>query len=190
MSTGIPTPDIPRLGVLILYEDISTGLRAKRSLDLLPKPLPAPAPLSTKLWRIDLLSDPLLGEQAALEAAGADLIILSVHGRGELPAAVRAWLNSWLDRKPNRPCALGVLLDSDEASRGGGNPVIAYAQQVAAAAGANLFYGFSEAPASELNSVMAEIDDRARQLFVGARGDAEAHRTVPGVGHQRVSRAR
>jgi hypothetical protein len=157
------TPVIPCLSVLILYEDFGTGLRAKHSLDMLPKQGPAPAPWSTKLWRIDLLSDPLLGEQAVLEAAAADVIILSVHGRGELPAVVREWLNSWLGRKQNRPCVLGVLLDSEEASQGGDNPVLAYAQQVATAAGANLFYGYSEAPVSELDSVMTEIDERACQ---------------------------
>jgi hypothetical protein len=154
---------IPCLNVLILYEDFGTGLRAKHSLDMLPKQLFAPAPWSTKLWRIDLLSDPLLSEQAALEAAAAEVIILSVHGCGELSATVREWLNTWLSRKQNRPCVLGVLLDSEEASQGSNNPVLTHAQQVATAAGANLIYGFSEAPLSELDSVMAEINERAYQ---------------------------
>lgn len=71
-------PVKPVLDVLLLYEDLGTALRAKHSLDLLPVPFITEAGLSTKLWRLDLLSQPLLREQAALEAAAADLIILSL----------------------------------------------------------------------------------------------------------------
>jgi hypothetical protein len=158
-GTGV----LPRLDVMILYEDLGTGLRAKRSLDLLPNPLPARAQLSTKLWRIGLLADPLLGEQAALEAAAADVVILSVHGRSALPDDTRAWLRRWLGHKAERPCALGVLLDPEQVSQGSDNPVIAYVQQFAAAAGVDLFYGFSQAPATELDSAMAEINERAHR---------------------------
>ena len=161
-ATG-ETPLAPLLDVLILYEDFATGLRAKRSLDFLPDHLTADAKVSAKLWRIELLSDPLLGEQAAVEAAAADVIIVSVHGRSALPAEVRAWLKRWLCHKERRPYALGVLLDSGEASQGGENPVVGYMQQVAATAGADVFYGFSEALGSELDSAVEEINQRAHR---------------------------
>ena len=151
---------MPSLEVLILYEDYGTGLRAKRSLDLLPARFPAKAHWSTKLWRIELLSDPLLKEQAAREAAAADVLILSLHGRSTLPAGLREWLTCWLGHKPSRPCAMGVLLDAEQGGQGGKNPVIACIQQVAAIAGSDFFYGFSEAPGSELNAAMEEIDQR------------------------------
>jgi hypothetical protein len=161
LSVGAKTPILPFLNVVILYEDFGTGLRARRSLDLLPNRLAANAPLSTKLWRIELLADPLLGEQAALEAAAADVIILSVHGRRGLPDEVRKWLSGWLAHKEPRPYALGVLLDSAEASKGSENPVVASMQRVAADAGADLFYGFAETSRRELDAAMEEINQRA-----------------------------
>jgi len=161
LSVGAETPILPFLNVIILYEDFGTGLRAKRSLDLLPKRLAAKTPLSTKLWRIELLADPLLAEQAALEAAAADVIILSVHGRRGLPDEVRKWLSGWLAHKEPRPYALGVLLDSREMSQGSENPVVASMQRVAADAGADLFYGFAEASGSELDATMEDINHRA-----------------------------
>jgi len=163
LSEAGKTALMPAPNVLILYEDLGTGLRAKHSLELLPDQFPADARCSTTLWRLELLSDPLLAEQAALEAAAADVIILSVHGRRELPAEVRQWLNGWLAHKEPRPYALGVLLDSVEANQGSDNPVVGYMQQVAAAAGADLFYGFSEAPVNELDSALEEIDHRAHR---------------------------
>ena len=154
-------PTAPLLEVLILYEDFGTGLRAKRSLDLLPPQFPANPKLSTRLWRIELLADPLLCEQAALEAAAADVILLSVHGQSALPTGAQAWLNCWLGHKERRPYALGVLLDAGKVSQGSQNPVIGYMQQMAAKARVDLFYGFSDAPLSELDSALAEINERA-----------------------------
>ena len=174
-----PLPLAPQVEVLILYEDFDTGLRAKRSLDFLPDQFPAHAKLSAKLWRTQLLSDPLLGEQAALEAAAAEVIILSVHGRSALPAEVRAWLNRWLGHKRRRPYALGVLLDSGGASEGSGNPVVGYMQAVAAAAGVDLFYGFSEALGRELDLAVEEINERAHRsstVLENMLSRAEPHR--------------
>ncbi len=162
-SARTETPIAPLLDVMILYEDFGTGLRAKRSLDLLPGQLRANAKLSTKLWRIQLLADPLLSEQAAMEAAAADVIILSVHGQSALPAEVEAWLSCWLRYKQQRSYALGVLLDSREVSQGSDNPVVGHMQQVAATAGADLFYGFAESPVSDLDPAMEEINVRARR---------------------------
>lgn len=156
-------PLAPQVEVLILYEDYGTGLRARRSLDRLPEHLPTGARLSTKLWRIQLLDDSLLHEQAAVEAAGADVIILSVHGRSALPPTVQAWLNRWLCLRQRRACALGVLLDPEEASRGSANRVAAFMQQVAAIGGVDLLYGFSEPLESELDSAVEAIHERAHQ---------------------------
>jgi hypothetical protein len=157
------TPVLPMLDALILYEDLSTALRAKYSLDRLPRQLGANAGLTTKLWRLDLLRQLFLKEQAAIEAAAADVIILSVHGRTDLPVAVREWLGRWLDQKEDRPYAFGVLLDPQVASQGCHNPVLAHVQRIADAGGSDLFCGFCEAPASELDSAIAEISERTHR---------------------------
>ena len=153
----------PLLNVLILYEDYGTGLRAKRSLDLLPDQLRANARLSTRLWRTQLLANPLLSEQAAREGAAADVIILSLHGQASLPSEVQTWLGSWLRHKQQRPYALGVLLDAEAVNHGNDHPILHYLQPVAASARVDLFHGFSETPIAELDVAMDEINRRARQ---------------------------
>ena len=163
LTGGAQVALLPLLDVFILYEDWGTGLRAKHSLDLLPEQIFANTQRRTKLWRLELLAEPLLSEQAVREAAAADVIILSFHGRSELPAQVRTWLNRWLACKEPRPYALALLLNSEEVSQGAENPLLACVRQVAAAAGADLFYGFSGAPASELDVAMQEIYQRAHR---------------------------
>jgi hypothetical protein len=140
------TPVKSTLEVLLVYEDFATALRAKHSLDLLPLPLITDAVLSTRVWRLDLLGVPLLREQAALEAAAADLIIMSLHGRDELLADAREWLSRWQIQKEDRPYALAVLLDPEPDNSSTDHPVLAYMRGVATAASADLFYSFCQAP--------------------------------------------
>jgi hypothetical protein len=134
----------PVTEVLLLYEDLGTALRAKHSLHLLAGQLGLDAGWGTRVWRLDLLAEPLLAEQAAIEAAAADVIILSLHSRTELPTEARDWLSRWLDHKEDRPYALALLLDPEPAQPGSDNPVVAYLKRVAAAAHADLFYSFSD----------------------------------------------
>ena len=120
--------------------------QAKQSLDLLPLSLGAETAWDTRLWRLDLLGEPLLAERAALEAAAADVIVLSLHGYNDLPVEACNWLNRWLHYKQDRPYALAALLDADPAHPGSEHPVAAYLQRVAQAARVQLFCSFRNAP--------------------------------------------
>jgi hypothetical protein len=163
---GGEAPVKPVLDVLFLYEDLGTALRAKHSLDLLPGQLGAGAGWNTRLWRLDLLREPLLAEQAAVEGAAADVIILSLRGRRELRAEARDWLSRWLDYKEDRPYALAALLDPEPAHARRDNPVVAYLKRVAEAARADLFCGFCHAPAPAPGSSAGGIPERARDSGV------------------------
>lgn len=134
------------LKVFILYEDTHTGLRAKRSLDLLPLPFTIPPRPHLQLWRCDLLGDPYLKERLAFEAASADIFLLSFHRSDELPLGVRHCLCRWAIQKTQRPCALCLLLDREPPTHPASSPVLTFLQSIAAEAGADLFYGFSESP--------------------------------------------
>ena len=144
-SKEAEAPVKPALEVLLLYEDLATALRAKKSLDGLPGQPAATTGFQARLWRLDLLAEPLLAEQAALEAAAADIIILSLHGRTELRAEVRNWLSRWLEHKEHRPYAIAALLDAKTGSSRSDNTVLAYLKEVARDAGADLLCGFLEA---------------------------------------------
>jgi hypothetical protein len=158
------------LNALLLYEDFGTALRARHSLDLLPTSFITEAGWRTNLWRLDLLGEPLLAEQAAIEAAAADVIILSVRGRNEPQAEVRNWLNRWLDHKEDRPYALAVLLDPEPTQRGSDNPVVVYLKRVAEAAHADLFCGFCNVPVLVPDFCAGAITERARDLTVVLEG--------------------
>lgn len=152
-----PGPVAPQLDVLIVCEDFATAVRAKCALDLLPDPALADAGLSTRLWKIELLSEPLFQEQAAIEAAAAHVIVLSVHGRTALPNAALGWMNRWLVHKEARPYALCVLLDTEIGTTGAENPVTGCVRKIADAAGSDFFCGFYTAQQSDAGSANERV---------------------------------
>ncbi len=130
------------LSALLVYEDAETGLRGQRALAGIQGGGQFEAAVQVKLWRSDLLNAIWLREQAAVDAARSDILMLSFHECRALPNAVGKWLSAWLELKSGRPCALCVLLD-DCAPRGlPAAALSAYVQTIANAAGADLFWGF------------------------------------------------
>ena len=101
------------LDVLMVYEDLGTGLRARQVLDGTVERLAADADVHVKLWRFDLLGEPSLCHQAVRDAAQADLVFVSAHGHSELPATVSLCLQRWLAHIDGKPCALVVSFDAD-----------------------------------------------------------------------------
>ncbi len=132
------------LKAVIVYEDTETGLRAKRALANLPGQQSPGTGFNTRLWRRDLLKPMWLREQAALDAATAHIVIVSVHGREPLPDEIRQWLCAWATRRTTQPCALGILLDAAIAGQARTYPSAGYIQTIAQTAGADLFWGFCE----------------------------------------------
>lgn len=129
------------LDVLLLYEDLGTALRATQSLDRLSRRLGSGAKFRARVWRLDLLDEPLLVEQAAIEAAAADVIILSLHDHHELPAAASSCLTRWLVLKADRPYALAALLDPEPNRPDSDSPVLACLKRITKIAHADLFCG-------------------------------------------------
>jgi acetylornithine deacetylase/succinyl-diaminopimelate desuccinylase-like protein len=98
--------------VLLVYEDFSTGLRARQAFEKVARQLKLDADFKVNLWKFDLLREPALLERAATEAAQADIVFLSAHGQDELPEAAHTWFDQWFERRDGKPCALVVLLDT------------------------------------------------------------------------------
>ncbi len=146
----------PAIEVLLLYEDLGTALRAKLSLDRLSVHLGAETGISTRVWRLDLLSHPLLAEQAVMEAVAAHVIVLSLHGRTRMWTEVCTWLNRWRERKEDRSYALAALLDAETGSPGSADPAISYLKHIAKTAGADLFCSSGQAPARLLTQPFAD----------------------------------
>ncbi|HKI68141.1 MAG TPA: hypothetical protein VKA67_01020, partial [Verrucomicrobiae bacterium] len=110
-STATVYDPRPRLRVMLLYEDFATGTRAKEIFDQLTDHAELNADFSLDLWRFNLLCDPELNQRAVENAAMADVVVFSAHGREELPVEVQLWFFHWLQKAGDQPAALVVSLD-------------------------------------------------------------------------------
>jgi hypothetical protein len=126
--------------VVVLYEDIDTALRARQSVEMALPRAGAVNDALSRLWNIGLLRDSLLREQAAVEAATADVVIVSLHRVGTVRPEFWDWMRRWQDHRAGQPSALGVLLDTlppgeeDEAT-------LACVRRLAEAGGADFYLG-------------------------------------------------
>lgn len=143
--------------VLLVYEDFSTGLRARQVFEQVARQLELEADFNVDLWKFDLLREPALLEWAANEAVKADLVFLSAHGQGELPGTVNMWLRRWLERRGGEPCALVVLIDTLAGDTGAANQMLEALRATALAAGVDVFLHAAEALPTERQPVLDEI---------------------------------
>ena len=97
--------------MVILYEDLATGLRARKVCGFLAEALGVSGPLGPGLWRWDVLQeDPALQRRVAREVARADLLMLSVHRH--LPVLLaETLLDAWLAAKARRASRSVALVD-------------------------------------------------------------------------------
>ena len=130
---------------LIFYEDLETALRAKRWAGSREDSAKG-GNSKTNLWSLELLRDPFLRQQAAIEAASSRLVILSVHGEG-LPDEVGQWMRLVGEHHPRPSLALAVVLDPERANEGSANAVAAQVQRAARELGAS-FVGTFSSPAA------------------------------------------
>jgi len=97
------------LQVLVVYEDLETGLRARQALEQTVQRLEATVDVRVNLWRFDLFREPAFLQHAAKEEA--DIVFFSTHAQAQLPAAVDSWFREWFARQGDEPRALAVLFD-------------------------------------------------------------------------------
>ncbi len=102
----------PALNVVIAYEDLETGKRAIKTYEHMVAQLGEECLFANQMWKFDVLAVPKLKEIAAKDATTAEIIIVSTHGRRELPAAVKGWLELALSCKTESTALVG-LFDGD-----------------------------------------------------------------------------
>jgi len=89
-------------------------MQARKAYNFLVENLSHDWQVSSQVWKFEVLSVPELREMAAKDAAMADLIIVSSHGRGEWPAHVQAWVEMWQGDKRGPVALLALLNGSPE----------------------------------------------------------------------------
>src|SRR5712671_6098826 len=101
--------------VVILFDDHALAARAIDVLHLLGRNLKKEeGRLLHQWWNIETLAFSSLRELAAVEAATADMIILSIHVGEELLEMVAAWIQRLVGLRKDRPAALVAMLYSDQ----------------------------------------------------------------------------
>jgi hypothetical protein len=106
---GISDDSKPTFNIVVVYEDFMTGKRAKETCDYLTENLTADCQVYNQMWKFEVLSIPKLREMAVNDALQADVVIVSCRGGDELPEAVRAWIQAWLERAPEAIALVGLF---------------------------------------------------------------------------------
>jgi hypothetical protein len=133
------------LKIVIVYENLFTGIKAGTVLMRLDAQLEAEFEIDggdwqmdSGAWRFEMLGDPELQRLAVAEAVEADMIIISV-GDSELPACVRSWIEQSLPLKDGRPVALVALLDRGNDTFSEPSPPETYLRRLAGQYGLDYF---------------------------------------------------
>jgi len=131
LVSGIEVEGKSDFDVVIAYEDYATGAHAKQTYDHLLHTFGGHCRMGHTMWCFDALRIGELRQSAAEEAAQANLILIAVWNRSDLPATVKFWIEQWLEHKTARLGALAALIENDPAgSAGSTSAMCSYLRQV------------------------------------------------------------
>ena len=130
--------DKPKFSVVMIYEDGITGRRGKLFYEKLVHELGSECDFSLEIWSFEVLAVQEIGNLAARAAAQAAVVILSSHGRTELPPEIRDWIERWPELITYNDPALVALLDEPKTRRGASS-TLAYLRSVADRNGIDFF---------------------------------------------------
>jgi hypothetical protein len=152
----------PIVRILIAYEDYATGLRARQVYERLAREFAEHCDFEQTLWRIDVLSVPQLGEVAADEAVGADMLLISLHKQEELTDVFKDWCEKWVDRDVKLDTAMVVVFDPDTGGQGGDSPAQEYLRCLANRAGMSFIAQEVPNDATSAGQRLSRHDSRQR----------------------------
>lgn len=146
------------LDVLVVYDDLETGLKASQTLDRTMQRLETSVDMQVNFWRFDLFREPAFLQQVASQKA--DIVFFSTHGRAKLPATVDSWFREWFGRQRGEPRALAVWLDDKAKDTPGATEMVEELSAAARLSGVDVFLHVAEAE-TECESVIEDIHRRA-----------------------------
>jgi len=146
------------LSILVIYEDLESGLRAGQVLNRTVQRLQAPLEVRVDFWRSDLFREPAFLQQVAREEA--DIVFLSTNGRAQLPPTLHSWVRQWFGPQGSHPRALVVLLGDNANHTPGTTRMLEELSAAAQLAGVDVFR-HAAAPETEWESAIEEIHRRS-----------------------------
>jgi hypothetical protein len=133
-----------RITAVAAYEDARTDARVNEFFGNLARYFGRDCEVTRQMWLLNELRMPQLRAIAANEAAGADLVIISIHHTEALPVELINWFESWIVRKRKHPRALLALFDP--AYQGDSGSLRVYLKQVAKQGSMDLLISSDEPP--------------------------------------------
>ena len=126
-------PDLEfNVSVLILGEDPEMSTQALETLGRLEMNLKHAGPLCYQKWDFEDLGFASLREEASVEAAAADIIVIGLRGDKELPWMLYAWMKRWLELRTILSGALVTVLDADLETSATARELVSQFKQLAA----------------------------------------------------------
>jgi hypothetical protein len=107
--------------VVVVFEDAAARERAVAFCDQLVAQFWEKCDFEVSWWPFTMIEETGSAKEAALKASCADLILFSATPEGDFPLAVKAWIETWLNKRGDREGMLVGLMDSlaDPARREG-----------------------------------------------------------------------
>jgi hypothetical protein len=128
--------------IVIVYEDAQAWLSVKAALKEALGDQWESLKYKTAEWKFSLLEYPGLLRQAVEDAATADMIVVSTHGKFDLPEGVKKWIAQWLEQKTTSGGALLGVLDAAWKGQPAARTIFAYLMNAAAVADFEWFPSF------------------------------------------------
>jgi hypothetical protein len=117
-TAGIRPPGAtPGFNVVIIYEDLEAGKRARKTYDYLAEQLGHHSHFNQAMWKFDVLAIPQLRDMAAKDVAEADILVISSSGEKDIPPGLKDWIEHCL-RLAIKPMALVALFVSNSVQSG------------------------------------------------------------------------
>jgi hypothetical protein len=96
---------------LIIYETISSALKAIISLRNADSSAGQQTPWKIKLWRIGLMRFPSMAGEALHESSDTNLILCAVRRTQALPSWMKHWLERWAMHRKIADAAVALMVD-------------------------------------------------------------------------------
>lgn len=141
---GAATRPVPTFRCVVICEDFLAGMRGKRFYETLTAAMDGDCVSTHNRWSFPTLAIAEMRNIAVSAAAAADMVILALSGREELPAAVKEWIEMWIWLIEDTQPALVALFDGPNNEDGS---IRAYLRSVTASKHLDFFPDGASMPA-------------------------------------------
>jgi hypothetical protein len=115
---GMDLEGRPEFNVVLAYDEIAGGMRAKECFDDLTRLHSELFNFNCRLWNFELMRKPELFEAAAQDAAKADMIVVATRQGETISGEPQRWIQSWARSRGAGREAILVLLSDKVAGAG------------------------------------------------------------------------